>query len=298
MFRNLSLFRFSPQVAANLNDLDTKLDDYRLRPCGSLEMKTRGFVPPVDTDPMGRLSQTVGIYTKIVVGGEDKLLPPGVVKDEVQRRVQAIAETQGRKLSGSERKRIHEDVLTELLPRAFVKSSRVAAYVDTDAGWLVVDTASRKVAEVEVTQLREALGSFPAVPLVPEEGPRVTMTSWLATGKLPTGLALGNECELRDLSSTAGARWKGKNADLESEEVGEHLRNGMQVFSLGLIFENRISFVLSEDLVIHKVRLMDEVLDEQGDNEQSLDSDFILMTLELGRLLVRLESIFKLPRPN
>ena len=73
----------------------------------------------------------------------------------------------------------------------------MSGYVDTKNQWLVIDTASRKGAENALTQVREALGSFPAVPLAPEEGPRVLMTSWLNLGP-PAGFALGDECELRD----------------------------------------------------------------------------------------------------
>ena len=121
------------------------------------------------------------------------MLPAAVINDELQRKVQKIAEEEGRKVGGRERKRIKEDLLTELLPRAFVRNSRMSAYVDRKNGWLVLDTSSRKSAENALTQIREALGSFPAVPLAPEEGPRVLMTDWLANGNLPAGLALGDE---------------------------------------------------------------------------------------------------------
>ena len=47
--------------------------------------------------------------------------------------------------------------LTELLPRAFVRSSRMSTYVDRKGGWLVLDTSSRKSAENALTQVREAL---------------------------------------------------------------------------------------------------------------------------------------------
>ena len=38
-FRNLTLFRFSPAIADDLNRLDKALGDHRLRPCGPLEME-------------------------------------------------------------------------------------------------------------------------------------------------------------------------------------------------------------------------------------------------------------------
>ena len=301
-FRNLTLFRFSPAVATDLERLDDALAEHRLRPCGPLEMFTRGFVPPVGRGEGEPLTHAIKRCILFTVGGEDKLLPAAVINDELQRKVQKIAEEEGRKVGGRERKRIKEDLLTELLPRAFVRNSRMSAYVDKKHGWLVLDTSSRKSAENALTQVREALGSFPAVPLAPEEGPRVLMTDWLANGNLPAGLALGDECELRDPATASGAIARCRRQDLDAEEVKEHLRNGKQVFLLGLTFDDRISFVLGEDLVIRKLKFLDVVMDELGDSQQDahaeMDASFALLTLELQRLLGKLEEWFGLPRPT
>ena len=300
-YRNLTLFRFSPSVAADLGRLDEALSEHRLRPSGPLEMFTKGFVPPVGRGESDPLTHTVKQCTVFTVGGEDKLLPSSVINDELHRKVQKIAEEEGRKVGGRERRRIKEDLLTELLPRAFVRSSRLSAYVDTKNGWLVLDTSSRKSAENALTQVREALGSFPAVPLAPEEGPRVLMTDWLSTGNLPSGLALGDECELRDPATATGAITKCRRQDLDAEEVKENLRSGKQVFMLSLVFDNRISFVLGEDLIVRKLRFLDVVMDELGDSQQDasaeLDASFALMSLELDRLLSQMEMWFAIPRP-
>ncbi|HTV83847.1 MAG TPA: recombination-associated protein RdgC [Dyella sp.] len=301
-FRNLTLFRFSPAVAEDLKRLEEVLGEHRLRPCGPMEMGTRGFVPPVGRGEDAAMTHLVNACTLLTTGSEEKLLPAAVINDELQRKVQKIAEEEGRKVGGRERKRMKEDLLNELLPRAFVRSSRMSAYVDRKHGWLVLDTASRKSAENALTQVREALGSFPAVPLAPEEGPRVLMTDWLAGGKLPGGLVLGDECELRDPATATGAIARCRRQDLDAEEVKEHLRNGKQVFQLGLVFDDRISFVLGEDLVVRKLKFLDAVLDELGDGQQDaaaeMDARFALLTLELERLLAKLEEWFGLPRPT
>ena len=301
-FRKLTLFRFSPAVADDLQRLDQVLPDHALRPVGGLEMFTRGFVPPVGRAADAPLTHSVGHFTLFTVGGQDKMLPASVVNGELQRKVQKITEEEGRKVGGRERRRIKEDLFTELLPRAFVQESRLSGYMDPAGGWLVLDTASRKAAENALTQLREALGSFPAVPLAPEEGPRVLLTDWLANGTLPSGLQLGDECELRDPASTTGAIIRARRQDMHSDEIKEHLLNGKQVFQLGLVFDERISFVLGEDLVVRKLKFLDVVLDAMGDSHEDAnaeaDASFALMTLELERLLGRMAEWFGLPRPE
>ena len=92
-----------------------------------------------------------------------------------------------------------------------------------------------------------------------------------------------------------------RRQDLDAEEIKEHLRNGKQVFQLGLVFDERMSFVLGEDLIVRKLKFLDVVLDEMGDSHQDAaaeaDANFALLTLELERLLAKLEEWFGLPRP-
>ena len=300
-FRNLTMFRFSAAVADDLARLDAALPDHRLRPVGPMEPSTRGFVSPLGRND-DALTHSVGHCTMVTVGSESRMLPSSVVHDELARRVQKIVDSEGRKVFSRERKRMKDDVLNELLPRAFVKASRVRTYVDKANGWLVVDAGSRKAAEDVLSQMRIALGSFPAVPLAPEESPRVLMTHWIATGDLPAGLALGDEIELRDPATASGAIARCRRQDLDTDEVREHLRTGKQVFRLGLVFDDRISFVLDEGLVVRKVRFTDVVLDEQADSHESAaaeaDANFALLSLEYQRLLAKLAEWFRLPRPE
>ena len=52
-------------------------------------------------------------------------------------------------------------------------------------GVIFVDTSSRKAAESVVSDIRHAIGSFPALPLNAEVAPRSILTSWIAGDPLP-----------------------------------------------------------------------------------------------------------------
>lgn len=300
-FRNLTLFRFPESSRKSLSKLDRHLDEHRLRPCGPLELATRGFVSPFGRDAEA-LIHRVGPYTLLSLGSEDKLLPSSVVSEALSVKIGEITEKEGRRVGSRERQRLKSDVVNELLPRAFVRPSRVFAYLAEDSGWLIIDSASRKLAEEVVSQLREALGRFPAVPMTAKDSPRALMTDWLANGTLPEGLAWGDECELRD-PAEAGAVVRCRRQDLESDEIREHLKSGKQVFQLGLELDERMAFVLGEDLTIRKFRFLDVVLDtlDEANSESAeaeLDARFALMSLETQRLLEKLDAWFGLPRPD
>lgn len=301
LFKNLTLFRLPLSLRPALEAIADDLPNAALKPLGALELSTRGFV-----SPFGRgepdLAHRVGNCVLLMLGGWDKQLPAGVVNEALAEKLDAIREREGRSPGGRERKRLKDEVLTDLLPRAFARPSRCAAYIDLSLGWLVVDTSSRKVAEGFVTAMREALGSFPALPVNAEASPRSLFTGWVGRDPLPDGFMLGDECELRD-PVDAGAMVKCKYQDLDSDEIREHLKAGKQCFSLALTFEDRLGFTLGEDLVIRRLRFLEtatEALDrdERDSMRAEIDATFALMTGELRNLLVRLEDELSFSRAD
>jgi recombination associated protein RdgC len=296
-FRNLTLLRYPTSINPCFENLEDALAPHALKPVGGLDLSSRGFV-----SPFGRgdtvLSHRICDAVLLTLGGEDKLLPGSVVNDALSAKLDYIRESEGRNPGGRERKRIKDEVLTEMLPRAFARSSRCSAYLDLQLGWAVVDSSSRKHAENFASALRQALGSFPAVPVSGESSPRALMTAWIAGEPLPQGFVLGEECELRD-PVDSGAIVKAKRQELESEEIREHLKCGKQAFQVALIFEGRLSFVLGEDLVIRKLKFLETVTEklDQGERDNArdeVDAVFVLMSGELRILLKRLEAIFRL----
>ena len=99
-------------------------------------------------------------------------------------------------------------------------------------------------------------------------------------------LPSGDEIDIRrvEMVLEAGAVVRCRRQDLESDEVREHLKSGKQVFQLGLVFDDRMSFVLGEDLVVRKLKFLDVVQDTLGEEtaeskQAELDAVFALMTL-------------------
>jgi recombination associated protein RdgC len=294
-FRNLTLFRFPTSL--DLSDLDAHLEQTRLKPVGPLELSSRGFISPFGRDGEA-LSHRIGDALWLTVGSEDKLLPSSVVNDLLQKKLAELEQREGRKPGGRTRKRLKEDLVHELLPRAFVRPGRTDALLDLEHGLCVVDTSSRKSAENVVSEIRHALGSFPALPLNAEVAPRAVLTGWIAGEPLPEGLSLGDECELKD-ASDKGAVVKCQRQELTGEEIGKHLESGKQVTRLALTLDDHVSFVLGEDLVLRKFKLLDGAVDqlestERDDLRAELDARFALMAGEVKRLFSVLEPALKL----
>ena len=128
-FRHLTYFRFP--TALDLSTLEARLDEARLKPVGPLEMFSRGFVSPFGREDMV-LAHRVGSCIWITVGGEDKILPGAVVNEFTARKAAEIEEREGRKLGGRARRKIKDEVLQDLLPKAFIRPVRSNAYLDLE----------------------------------------------------------------------------------------------------------------------------------------------------------------------
>jgi recombination associated protein RdgC len=295
--RNLNLFRFDVMPHA---DVEAALGKHRSREPGPQEFATQGFVSPYGrTDD--RMTIRSGSYVGFRYQARHRDLRPTSVNEAIAKEIDAITKDEGRKVGTRERKRIRDDVVNRMLPHAPVISSNVFGWLDPINGWLVLDVRSRRNAEAVLSSLREAFGSFPAVPLAPDNEPRLLLTHWLATGEVPKHIALGAECELRDPTSH-GAVVKCRNQDLDTDEVREHLRSGKQCFSAGLVYDDRVDLVLSADLTVTGLRPLDVILEAQGGEHDSedaeIESDFALATLEVAGLLAFLEDAFKIRRPR
>lgn len=294
-FRNLILFRFPLSVVASLALLEVRLQEVQLKPIGPLDMMSRGFVSPFGRDE-AVLSHQVGSCILITLGGEDKILPSSVVNDLVNKKIAAVEEKQGRKLGGKARRALKEDTVLELLPRAFTRSMRVNAYIDLQRGFVAIDTSSRKAAENFVSELRHALGSFPAIPLNAETSPRTVLTGWVSGDRLPKGLVLGEECILKD-GDERGAIVKCQRQELFTDEIKKHLESGKQVSRLSVEYNAHVSVFVGEDLVFRKLKFLDGAVEsienaEQEDQAAELDARFALMSGEVGELFEVFEKAF------
>ena len=296
-FRNLTFFRFP--ATHDFTQLDALLPEAALKPVGPLELSSAGFVSPFGRGEEA-LSHRIGDAIWLTVGSENKILPGSVVNDLLAQKVAEIEDKEGRKLGGKARKRLKDDLLHELLPRAFVKSSRTDALLDLEHGFLAVDSSSRKSAEAVASEIRRALGSFPAIPPNAEVAPRSILTAWIAGEPLPEGLSLGEECELKD-AMDGGAVVKAQNQELVSDEIAKHLEAGKQVTKLALNLDDHLSFVLGEDLVVRKLKFLEGAVDqlestEREDLRAELDARFALLSGEVRRLFLVLESALKLSK--
>ncbi|MGZ8224037.1 MAG: recombination-associated protein RdgC [Methylobacter sp.] len=294
-FKNLSIFRLTEAFTLSSEELEQKLESMSFRSCGPHEEFAFGW-----TSPLGKTSQQLthnaNGFLMLCGKKEEKVLPAAVVNEMVQEKILEAEDKQGHKLSKKERTALKDELIFELLPRAFTFSSKTYAYIDPKGSWLIVDAASAKKAEDLLSSLRKCLGSLPAVPLNTIEKPITTMTAWLINNQAPEDIIIEDECELRSPEEEGGII-RCKRHDLTLPEIKNHLDTGKEVIKLAVNWADRISFIIDENLSIKRLRFLDLIQDQVADVEtnteaEQFDVDFSIMSLELSNFLPRLIELF------
>ena len=101
-----------------------------------------------------------------------------------------------------------------------------------------------------------------------------------------------DEGELK-LPEEDGAVVRCLRQDLHTDEVRNHLASGKCVTKLALTWADRMSFVLTEELVIRRLGYLDLLQDEAKsagavDDDEQFDANLAIMSGELDKLLPEL----------
>ncbi len=293
MFKNARAYRLNTSFEFDALGLHERLAERAFRGCGPLEAVTMGWSAPLG--PRAEmLAHAVNGCLLVAARRQERLLPASVVSEAVAERVAELEQAEGRDVSRRERTQLRDALLAEMLPQAFTRSRLVPALIDPAVGRVVVDAASDKLAEDVLSLLRETLGSLPVTPLVATAAAE-RLTGWVRTGAPPQGLALDDQCELRD-PADKGTVVRCRGVDLGSAEVLAHIDGGMQVAALGLTWQDGVSLVLGDDLALKRLRFADELLEAAMDGAEDEDpalrfeAEMMLMSDQLRGLLTALEA--------
>jgi len=163
MFKSAIVYRIAPGwEPPSLASLEGALDRARFVPCGPTEPRSAGWI-----EPRGReheaLVESVGGHWILCLRTETRAVPGAAVRDALEARLQKIEQETGSRPRGKLRKELKEEVVVDLLPRAFSKFATTRIWLDPKAGLLVVGAGSAARADEAVGALIEAFRDLGAV---------------------------------------------------------------------------------------------------------------------------------------
>lgn len=288
-FKNVIPYRLTGEFPLTSEQLEEKLAEQQFTPCGSQDLSRYGWVSP-SNGLSDMLTHEAHGAILICAQKEEKIIPPKEVKRLVEEKAKLIEKEQARKVYRKERDQLKDEVVMDMLPRAFSRFSQVHALILPQHGWVIVDSATHKKAEELLSYLRGTLGTLPIQLPDVKHSPSAIMSQWVETSSpRPKGVEILDEAQMRD-NLVEGGVITIKGQELVSDEFVAHLEAGKRVVKLAIEWEESIRFKLSEDLTLKQIKFTDQLKErmDQESNEDQLaqfDSDVALHSAEYARLI-------------
>lgn len=293
MLTNACFFRIAPGFELpELEHFEGVLRKGAFVPCGPTQPVSSGWIAPRNSKSKD-LAEVVNGHLLLKLCTETRSVPSSAVKAAVDERVEKYKEETGNeRVPAKLKKEFKEEVLLDLLPRAFSKRSTTLLWLDPVNRMLVVDAGSLSAADRIVSALIGALLEVPgAKPLDLEliktqSSPGAAMAHWLITREAPWKFTVDRDCELKtpdEQKSTV----RYQRHTLELDEVAGHIAAGKVPTQLALTWNDRVSFVLTEAGQIRKIKMLDVVLAGDGQDKEGdqFDANAVIATGELSAML-------------
>lgn len=283
-FNNLLIYNYTLE---DHQDLESSLRDNILKPCPPHARFTYGWLPVFQD----LLVHEVAGCAMVCLGKEERVLPRGVIVQEMEKKIAHIQTERGYKVSKSEKSQLAEDLEFELLPKSFCVQKQQYAFLDTIKKRLLVNSASANQAGQLLTSMRKTLPGLSIEPLAISTNLALRFVQWMNDPiALPAVFQLASDCLLFSLNDEK-KRFNCKGYDLPADEVAMLLDQGLVAAEISLIWNERIQFTLTQDLVLKKIKSLNYLTDEfhnidKSDNEYEIkDASLILLSGELRSLV-------------
>ncbi len=280
MFKNLTIFRVVPEWQANLAKAIEQAERKQFVECGASQQKSMGWVAP--RAEHGALVESVGGQWIMKVMIEKKSVPASALNKKTDARMKKIEEQTGRK---PKRKEIKDEVLRELLPQAFPKSETVVVWLDPKNRLVSIDVGSTSKADDITTLMVDTFDGFGLTMIQTNLSAATSMSGWLREREAPAGFTIDRDCQLKATDEGKSAVTYAKHG-LDIEEVRLHLEQGKLPTKLAMTWDERISFVLTDAMLVKKLHFGDVVFEKpKAGGDDGFDANAAIATGELSKLI-------------
>lgn len=280
-FKNLQIYRVDGWQMTSV-ELEALLSNRILQTCTSMEMQSIGWVPPGIEE--ASLVYARGEQLLIALGVEKKLLPGSVVNQLANVRAQEMETRQGYAPGRKQKKEIKEAAYYELLSRAFVIRQKIHVWIDPVDGWFIIDNANIAKADTVAEAFLKSASAITLRRVDTTMAPASAMTGWLSGDLLPQVFSIDADSIFRSRSDKKVSISYNRQP-LDEQDIARHVKDGKEVTKLALTWQDKISFMLDENLLVKRLTLQDIEKEPADSAQDRFDSDFHMMTAELKLLL-------------
>ena len=280
-FKNAIIYQLNNDTLLDKNAIEKAITSALFTPCGGLDTEKMGWVSPYNDPNIGDVIIDMQGHLLLRIKKETKLLPAPVIKQALLEKINKQEQALSRKLAKKEKAMLKDEVMIDLIPKAFSKYTHYWVWIDTLNKRIILDTSSFKQAEDVLAILRKELGALALTPLSTEKPLEQILTIW-AEGELDIPhFKLGDQAELKDPLEGNGII-SCKNQDITSSEMMVHFDSGKCLTKVKIIDERGVNFIVNSDFSIKQIKFDSSVLAENVDFgadefDRKLEADFFIM---------------------
>jgi len=293
LFKQAQLFSLNKALPVQLSSLLPKLEPLTFRDCPPSFSSSHGWVAPTKGND-APLVYSMGHYLLFCIQFEEKVLPAGVIKKELENKISELQQKEDRKIYSKEKKTLRDEITMTLLPKAFTQISQIYACVDTKRQWLITNSLQADKVKSLISAFKKCFDAD-VTPLKIKKIPYI-LTQWVKQNESPEGIEILDQCLLQDPNSVKRSI-RATSQSLLSPPMLNLIDSGLEVKQLLLSWQDAIKFTITEQMHVKNIRYQDELINdvEEAASESALDrfnTDFILMVKTLDPLFATLTENF------
>lgn len=300
-FKNIYLLQIEQKMTYEPERLAQSLADHPFKACSALHPTTAGFVPPIgNIDDESLLVHAQQGYMMLCLQIQEKILPTSVIREETQSQIKKNEEKIGGKLSRDEQNRVKDEVTHTLLTKAFHRTKRVYAYIDTNAQRVIIDSNHNKTIELLMKHLGGVL--MPYQPkAVDYRCMSSLLTTWLKEQQSPSILSILPQAAFEQANELK-MKMSFSNKDLSAQSVTHLLDEGAYITRLRLDWSGKIQFTVRQPFALTGIKFLGDIKDLAKDGQpdgasERFAADFFIMAETIHAFLEETLALWKDPNP-
>lgn len=279
MFKNLTAFQIDiPNTSDFLSSLNGKLSKYQHAPLGEFELKNAGWAPIREE---GDLFYEYQSYALLNLAVEKRSVPKSVIVKKVKELAADFENENGYAPGRKQVKKLAEEALELLIPRAFPITKYTRVILDLKKGLVLVDSVSTPVVDEVVKALLKTDDTIQLTSLDFAVSAAYLMARWLPDGP-PTGITIDDSAVFVGADKRT-VTLKNVNVGSGSVEisnttpiaVAELIQNGMPPSALAITINDDLSAVFTADAGLKSIKFNNLPTEAPSDSD-TFDTDLYL----------------------
>lgn len=286
MFKNASVFNFNFKHRL-FSEFELEFRKQQYTPIGSSEIVSIGWVPPKSD---GNLLHTVSPHLHTMrLAIEKRTIPSSVINRELEKKCVEFFVENGFRMGRVAKKNLKEDVIAELIPRAFPVLKLVNIIINLKTKMLIIDTASSTVVDDVIKYILKATSDVEISSVPFERRPSENFGVWVE--EQPPGFYFDDTFTI----TTSNGKVVFKDTQVITDEVLRQRSVGGVVSSIGMTYEyntddidvaaEHINFVINEGGTFRSIKYPESLKSLFTSKDEEFNGNIILCNDILTKLI-------------